>query len=150
MHLVGTTYVKVWEAGTAEPEEWMISEAQALATEEGLPFTVLYESKSTSASKAVERSVFIDEVKLSAVSLDIAGLSPASGLVLKAGKSSKINVKYDTDLPMSGTTLLQAYSDNPAVASVDSKGVVTGINVGVANIVATDGVNTYKILITVR
>lgn len=150
MHLVGTTYVKVWEAGTAEPEEWMISEAQALATEEGLPFTVLYESKSTSTSKAVERSVFIDEVKLSAVSLDIAGLTPASGLVLKAGKSSKINVKYDTDLPMSGTTLLQAYSDNPAVASVDSNGVVTGINAGVANIVATDGVNTYKILITVR
>lgn len=148
MHLVGTTYVKVWAAGTAEPEEWMISEAETLGN--NLPFTIAYETKSTSTSKTLDRNVLIDDVKLSAVSLDIAGLTPASGITLKAGKTAMINVKYDTDLPMSGTTVLQAYCDNPAVAQINANGTVTAISAGVANIVATDGANTFKIQITVR
>ena len=147
MYLVGTMYVKVWAAGTAEPDGWMVSEAQDL--EDNLPFTILYESKSTSTSKAVERYVLIDNVKVSAASLDIAGLTPAAGIRLKAGKSAWLNVKYDTDLPMSGTEELKAYSDNPSVAKINADGSVTAIASGVAHIVAVKGENTYTLEVIV-
>ncbi len=148
MCLLGTTYVKVWEAGGAEPAEWMISEAQELGNE--LPFTIAYETKSTSTSKGLDRYVLIDDVKVNTASLDVAGLTPASGLLIKAGKTARVYVKYDTDLPMSGTTTMKAYSDNPAVAQIDASGNVTGITPGVANIIGEHEGNTFTLQVIVR